>query len=150
MNEIRRSALVPYPVDYMFDLIESVEHYPDFLPWCAAATVLARDESVISARITVDYHGARFSMATRNAMRRPEFMDIRLEKGPFRLFHGEWHLAPLADTACRIEFCLSYEFQNLLTAKLAGAVLDRAANTLVNAFVTRAEQLHGRQPAGNC
>lgn len=143
VNEIRKSALVAYSAERIFDLIEGAEHYPAFLPWCAAATILARDDAVVSARITVDYHGIRLHFATRNPKRRPEFMAIRLEHGPFRQFEGEWHLLPLSADACRIEFGLRYEFRSSLTARFAGPVFDRIANTLVDAFVARADQVYG-------
>ena len=141
MNEIRKSAFVAIPVERMFDLIEAAEHYPVFLPWCGGATILARDENAVRAKITVDYHGLRFDFVTRNPKRRPEFMAIHLERGPFRHFEGEWHLARLTPAACRIEFCLRYEFESLVMAALAGPVFGRMANTLVNAFVGRAEQV---------
>jgi ribosome-associated toxin RatA of RatAB toxin-antitoxin module len=146
MNEIRKSALVAYPAERIFDLIEAAEHYPEFLPWCAAATILTRDEDTVSARITIDYHGVRLNFATRNPKRRPDYMAIHLEHGPFRHFQGEWHLARLAEDACRIEFALSYEFKNPVTAKLAAPVLDRIANTLVDAFVARADEVYGTTP----
>ena len=146
MNEIRKTALVAYSAERIFDLIEAAEDYPAFLPWCAAATILERDEDTVSARITIDYHGARFNFATRNPKRRPEFMAIHLEHGPFRHFEGEWHLARLAADACRIEFTLRYEFASALTARLAGPIFDRIANTLVDAFVARADQVYGSTP----
>ena len=148
MNEVRKSVLLPFPVEGMFDLIEAAEHYPDFLPWCSEATVLSRDEDVVSARITVDYHRVRFHFVTRNPKRRPEFMAIRVEQGPFRHFEGEWRLAPLAATACKVEFFLRYEFQSAVMAKLAGPVFDNIANTLVDAYVRRAEQVFGRKAEG--
>ena len=147
MNEIRKSALVAIPIERMFDLIEGAEHYPQFLPWCGGATILARDETVVRARITVDYHGARFDFVTRNPKRRPQFMAIHLEHGPFRHFEGEWRLARLTPAACKIEFCLRYEFESLVMATLAGPVFGRMANTLVNAFVGRAEQVYGGDAA---
>lgn len=143
MNEIRKTALVGYSAARMFDLIEAAEHYPAFLPWCAAASILARDEQMVSARITIDYHGVRLQFATRNTKQRPEFMSIRLEHGPFRHFEGEWHLRPLAPDACRIEFGLRYEFRRSMTARLAAPVLDRIASTLVDAFVARADSVYG-------
>ena len=147
MNEIRKSALVAYSAERIFDLIEAAEHYPAFLPWCAAATILGRDEETVSARITIDYHGIRFNFATRNPKRRPESMAIHLEHGPFRHFEGKWHLARLADDACRIDFTLRYEFGSALTARLAGPVFDRIANSLVDAFVARADQVYGSTPS---
>lgn len=133
----------------MFDLIEAAEDYPAFLPWCAGATILARDESVVSARIAIDYHGVRFHIVTRNPKRRPDYMAIHLEQGPFRHFAGEWSLARLAADACKIEFCLRYEFQSATMARLAGPVFDRIANMLVDAFVGRAEQVGGGKTAGS-
>jgi ribosome-associated toxin RatA of RatAB toxin-antitoxin module len=143
VNEIRKSALVGHSAERIFDLIEKAEDYPAFLPWCAGSTILARDEHTVSARISIDYHGVRLDLATRNSKRRPEFMSIQLEHGPFRHFEGQWELAVLATAACRIEFGLRYEFQSRVMARLAGPVFDRIANTLVDAFVARAEQVYG-------
>jgi ribosome-associated toxin RatA of RatAB toxin-antitoxin module len=143
VNEVRKSALVAFPAERMFDMIEAAEHYPEFLPWCANATVLARDDDVVSARIEVDFHGVRFQFVTRNPKRRPEFMAIELENGPFRHFGGEWRLARLTDYACKIEFYLGYEFDSAVMARLAGPVFNRIADTLMDAFVGRAEQLGG-------
>jgi ribosome-associated toxin RatA of RatAB toxin-antitoxin module len=145
VNEIRKSALVAHSTERIFDLIEAAEHYPEFLPWCAAATIIGRSEDVVSARITIDFHGVRFHFSTRNPKRRPEFMAIHLEHGPFRHFEGTWHLARLTEDACRIEFTLRYEFHNAVTARLAGPVLDRIADTLVDAFVARADAVYGRE-----
>jgi len=104
VTEVRKSALVPFSAENMFDLIEAAEDYPAFLPWCAGATVLARDESVVAARLAVDFHGVRFQFSTRNPKRRPEFMAIRIEQGPFRNFDGEWHLTPLAPECVQDRF----------------------------------------------
>jgi ribosome-associated toxin RatA of RatAB toxin-antitoxin module len=76
--EVRKSMLVAYSAESMFDLIEAVEHYPAFLPWCAGAVVLSRDESVVIANLSVDYHGLRLGFTTRNPKRRPESMAITL------------------------------------------------------------------------
>jgi ribosome-associated toxin RatA of RatAB toxin-antitoxin module len=144
--ELRRSALVAQAAEDMFDLIEAAEHYPDFLPWCAGATILARDESVVAAEITVAYRGVRFSFATRNQKRRPEWMAVRLERGPFRHFEGEWRLRPLTASACKVEFTLRYEFGGALVGTVAAPVFDHIANTLVDAFVNRARQVLGERP----
>lgn len=127
----------------MFDLVEAAEHYPAFLPWCAGATILARDESVVVADIAVDYHGVRFHFTTRNPKRRPEWMAVTLERGPFRRFEGEWCLTPLGSSGCKIGFTFRYEFDAAVVRTLAGPVFDRIANTFVDAFVARAEDVFG-------
>ena len=141
--EIHKSALVAYSAERMFDLIEAAEHYPTFLPWCAGATILARDDSVVIADIAVDYHGVRFSFTTRNPKRRPEWLAVTLERGPFRRFEGEWRLTPLAASACKIAFTFRYESGVALARTLAGPVFGRIANTFVDAFVARADQVFG-------
>ena len=141
--EIRRSALIQSSAARTFDLIEAAEHYPAFLPWCADAVILARDESFVAARLTVDYHGLRFDLTTRNPKQRPHWMAVRLDRGPFRRFEGEWRLTELAAEACKIEFLLRYEFDSALVGRLAGGVFDGIANTLVDAFARRAESAPG-------
>jgi ribosome-associated toxin RatA of RatAB toxin-antitoxin module len=144
--EIRRSALIGRPAPDTFDLIEAAEHYPAFLPWCADAVILARDDSVVVARLTLNYRGLHFDLTTRNPKRRPNWMAIYLERGPFRRFEGEWQVQELAAQACKIEFTLRYEFDSALVGKLASNVFDGIADKLVDAFARRAEETLG--PAG--
>jgi ribosome-associated toxin RatA of RatAB toxin-antitoxin module len=139
--EIKRSALLFRPATTVFELIERAEDYPKFLPWCADAVILERSETIVAARITVDYHGLRFDMTTRNPKRRPHWMAIHLESGPFRRFEGEWRLSELTPEACKAEFTLRYELGGALLSKAAGRVFDGIANTLVDAYARRAEQL---------
>lgn len=122
----------------MFDLIEAVEHYPEFVPWCVHTTVLSRDEESISARIRVGYRGITIEFTTQNRKQRPRWMSISSQDGPFRRFHGEWHLTELGPTACRIDFDLSCEF-NPGVAALTAPVMHHVASNLVHAFVQRAQ-----------
>ena len=142
--EIHKSALIGQSAADMFDLIEAAEHYPEFLPWCADAVILTRDESVVSARITVDYLAVRFSLTTRNPKRRPHWMGVHMQEGPFKRFEGEWRLTELAAEACKVEFYLRYEF-GILFGILAGPVFEGIATSLVDAFVNRAEQVRGEK-----
>jgi ribosome-associated toxin RatA of RatAB toxin-antitoxin module len=146
--EVRRSALVTHPVEAMFDLIEAVERYPEFLPWCAATTVVSRDDALVRAQIDVAWHGLRFRMATRNPKRRPEWLAFELEDGPFRRFEGEWHLRALAPAACKVELAMRYELGGPLLATVAAAASDRVVGGFVDAFVTRADRLAGRGRPG--
>jgi ribosome-associated toxin RatA of RatAB toxin-antitoxin module len=141
--EVHKSALVAHTAEHMFDLIEAAEHYPQFLPWCSAATILERTDDVVVARIVISYRGVKFDFVTRNPKRRPEWMAVDLEQGPFRRFAGDWQLRPLQDRGCKIEFRLRYEFANAVMARVAGPVFERIADTLVDAFVERAAQTYG-------
>jgi ribosome-associated toxin RatA of RatAB toxin-antitoxin module len=140
--QLRRSALVGFPAAAMFDLIEAAEHYPAFVPWCVGTTILARDDAVVAAEIRVDYRGVCFSFTTRNPKRRPEWLGVRLERGPFRRFEGDWHITSLAPAACKVEFVFQYELGGRLSAGLARPVFDHVATALIDAFVARAEHMH--------
>lgn len=137
--EIRRSVLVPYRAESMFDLIEQAEAYPSFLPWCTSATILERTDDWVGARLEFSYLNVRFAMRTRNPKRRPEWLQVRLVEGPFRRFHGDWHLVPLAEQGCKVSFDLSYETSAGLFDRVASAALDRVFGSVVEAFVKRAE-----------
>ena len=126
----------------MFALVDAAEAYPEFLPWCSGATVMLRDATRTRATIHVNYHGVRQSFTTDNAKEPPEKMTIRLVEGPFRVLDGEWRFKPLAEDACKIEFCLHYEFSSRILEKLVGPVFSYIANTMVDAFVKRADKLY--------
>jgi ribosome-associated toxin RatA of RatAB toxin-antitoxin module/CRP-like cAMP-binding protein len=139
--QVRRSILLPYPADFMFDLIEQAEHYPKFLPWCTDAVILERTEEIVAARISMRVAGLTLSLQTRNPKRRPEWLALRMVRGPLRRFEGEWRLTPLNASACRVEFTLNYEFADRLTERVAGPVFARMADTMVDAYVARAERI---------
>lgn len=139
--DVHKTALVAHPIEAMFDLIEAAENYPLFLPWCQSAIILERTDEIVAARIVVNYHGARFTIVTRNPKRRPEWLGVDMEQGPFRRFSGNWHLTPLGSEGCKVEFRLHYDFASPVLARVAGPVFDRIANTMVDAFVARAGSL---------
>jgi ribosome-associated toxin RatA of RatAB toxin-antitoxin module len=144
---VRRSALLAQPAGHLFDVIEAAEHYPRFLPWCVGAVIISRDDEVVSADLQVRLAGMNFSMRTRNPKRRPEFMAIHLERGPFRRFEGEWHLTALSADACKVAFMLDYEFDSSFMTHAAGPVFRHAADTLMDAFVRHAQTLPVAPPA---
>jgi ribosome-associated toxin RatA of RatAB toxin-antitoxin module len=159
MREMHRSALVPYSTEQMYDLIERVEDYPAFLPWCTRTELIERTDGIVSATVEVGFRELHVRVTTRNEKRRPEWMAIHMQDGSFRHFVGEWKLLPLGTLGCRIDFTLRYELA-LHAEKLAGPLIDRAANDMVDAFVRRADAVYGGndadgppraagQPAGN-
>jgi ribosome-associated toxin RatA of RatAB toxin-antitoxin module len=146
--QLQRTVLVDQPADLLFDVIEAAEHYPRFLPWCAGARILQRDDQVVAAELQVRWRGLDFSLRTRNPKRRPEHMLIQLEQGPFRHFHGEWQLTPLAADACKVVFRLDYDWAGTLVSQLSGPVFAQVTGTLVDAFVRRAQALAAAAPPG--
>ena len=138
---VRRSLLMPYRTEDMFDLIEQAEHYPQFIPWCVDAQILERTDEMVAARLSMRVAGLTMTLQTRNPKRRPEWLALKMERGPLRRFEGEWRLTPLNAGACRIEFTLAYEFADAMIERVAGPVFARMADTMVEAYVRRAERI---------
>lgn len=143
MPEVRRSVLVGYSPEQMFSLVDRVEDYPSFLPWCGGTTLLQRDAEVTRASILISYHGIRQSFTTENTKRAPGEMHIRLVEGPFRRLDGSWRFADLSGRGCKVELTLNYEYSNRLLEKLLGPVFNHIASTLVEAFVKQAGRIYG-------
>ena len=142
MHCVKKNVLVPFRREPRFELVDDVESYPKFLPWCGGARVLERSGDRKTARIDIDYHGVRAHFTTDNVNRPPDAIVITLNDGPFRHLHGEWRFVALGDIGCRIEFALAYEFATLLLDKVIGPVFGHIANTLIDAFVRRAEAVY--------
>lgn len=145
MREIRRDAIVPHSADRMYELIERVEDYPQFLPWCLGTQLIERSESVVKATVEVGVRDLRVRVTTHNEKRAPEFMVIHLQGGSFRHFQGQWQLRPLGPGGCHILFALQFELAMRAEA-LAGRLIEHAADRMVDAFVQRADLLFATDP----
>ena len=143
MAEVNKSVLVSYPASRMFALVDAVEQYPEFLPWCGGTELLLRDPNFTRATIHINYRGIRQSFTTENSKREPQLMQIRLIEGPFKTLHGDWRFADLGGKGCKIELRLHYEFSNRLFEKLVGPVFGYIMNSLVDSFVKRAQRIYG-------
>lgn len=144
MKRIARSAIVEHGADEMYALVEHVEAYPEFLPWCRQARVLSRGAGRSVATLAVGVKGLRYEFTTENASRPPEAIDLKLVEGPFRRFAAHWRFAALGPQASRIEFSMEYEFAGALVSRALGPLFDGIANTMVDAFKRRADALHGK------
>lgn len=146
MPVIHRSALLPLPVDAVFDVVSDVSRYPDFLPWCRDATVLeARGDEVV-AELELNAPGMHQRFTTRNVLLPYERIELHLVSGPFATFEGAWHFKRLGDDeGARVELDLHFELSGaraLLGGALSGFFV-RAADQMVDAFCRRAMTLHG-------
>lgn len=143
MTEVVKTLLVPYTPEEMFRLVDDVEAYSKFLPWCGGSQVHQRTEDLTEATLQISYMQVKQQFTTLNEKRPPGEMIIRLKSGPFRSMEGYWRFKPLGDAACKIEFALRYEFTNKVFEKVLGPVFGFIANNLVDAFIQRAETVYG-------
>ena len=143
MQRVQKSVLVPYSARQMFDLVDDVERYCEFLPWCGGSRVITQTGSGKVARIDISFKGVAAHFTTRNANSPPESITIALEEGPFKALTGKWSFKALAPDACKVEFDLSYEFKTTMLEALVGPVFNHIARTFIDAFVKRAEAQYG-------
>ncbi|MDP3785634.1 MAG: type II toxin-antitoxin system RatA family toxin [Undibacterium sp.] len=143
MADVKKKVLVSYSAEQMFALVEKVEDYPLFLPWCGGVSIAERTENHLKATLSINYHGIKQSFTTQNVNSPPHMMEMVLVDGPFRHLHGRWTFTPLRVDACKIEFDLHYEFSSKLLEHLIGPVFSKITNNFVDAFCERAEQVYG-------
>lgn len=149
MPAIRRSALVRHTPQQMFDLVNDVESYPLFVPWCRAARIDARAPGELIATLEIAKGRLSREFATRNLLRPPGRIEMQLVRGPFRSLAGEWSFTDYGAGLCRVEFSLAFEYSSRLVALTLGPLFVRVTDSLVQAFCRRAEQLYGEGGTGD-
>lgn len=143
MPSVSKSVLVPYGAPRMFALVERVEDYPLFLPWCGGAQVHERSPEHMVATLRIDYRGLRQSFTTENRHEPDRSIRMGLREGPFSRLDGVWQFVALRDDACKVSFTLDYVFAGSLLSRALSPVFDQIAGSFVDAFVRRADELYG-------
>lgn len=144
MAEIQKSLLIEHSAQRMFHLVTDVEKYPEFLPWCGGVEVFQSSPELMEAKIHINFKGVKQFFHTKNIQDYPNTIDMQFIDGPFKNFEGKWIFTQLTQEACKIEFHLKYEFSNYVLDKIIGPVFSMIANTFVNSFVKRADDIYGQ------
>ncbi len=145
MTHIARSALVPYLPEEMFALVNDIDRYPEFLPWCSGAQVLDRQHHQMRARIDLALSGVRKSFVTSNRLQQEKMIEMRLEEGPFKHLHGFWRFDRLGDAGSKISLDLEFDFSSRLLGAAFKAMFHQVASSMVDAFCKRAVDVYGKR-----
>lgn len=146
MSTIQRSALVHYSPAEMYALVNDVDSYHRFLPWCRSSRVVESGESTMLANIEIALGVLHRSFSTRNTLDPPHRIELSLVDGPFRKLHGFWQFDKLkTENACKVSLSLSFEFDNTMMSIAARPVFTQIANSLVDAFTKRAVEVYGER-----
>lgn len=141
-HRVERSALVNYSAAQMFDLINDIEAYPQFMDGCVGAKILARGDDWLEARLELSKAGVSQSFVTRNQLQPPHSMSMNLVDGPFKYLRGVWRFTPLGEQACKVTFELEFELQNRLLGMAVGKLFEVVSNKQVDALCARAKQVY--------
>lgn len=144
MPKIQRSALLHCSAERMFSVISDVEQYPEFVPYCVAASARPDGDGVV-ASLDLVAKGFREQFTTRNTALPGERLDMQLVSGPFSRFHGAWQLTPIGTQGCQVELSVDFEFRGglKLLSRVVGRSVGQAADRIVGAFCARAESSDG-------
>ena len=142
MPQISRSALVPFSAEQMYQLVNDVHSYPDFLPGCTGSRVLNATSNEMTAAVDVAKAGISKTFTTRNTLLDNQSINMQLVDGPFRKLMGGWHFTPLSPEACKVELHLDFEFTNKLIELAFGKVFKELAGNMVQAFTQRAKEVY--------
>lgn len=143
MTSINRSALVPYTQHQMFELVNDIEDYPRFLPWCHGCQVHSRTDQQVEATLDIAWSGIHKSFTTRNYLYPSERIELTLVKGPFQQLTGRWSFMPLGEHGCKVNLELEFELAGGFMDRLFHPIFNNIANSLVDLFCKRASELYG-------
>lgn len=145
MTAISKSALVPYSPAEMFALVDDIEAYPQFLPWCSAARVLERSVDEVRATLELSKGGVEKAFTTCNRIQHDKMIEMRLVEGPFRHLEGFWRFAPLGNDGCKVSLDMEFDFASRMLGMVVGPVFSQVANSLVDSFQQRAVDVYGKR-----
>lgn len=143
MPQISRSAIVSYSAKQMYELVNDVAAYPEFLPGCVGSRVLSQSATEMVAAVDVEKLGIRKTFVTRNTLVEAQKIGMQLVEGPFRKLTGGWTFSELPNNSCKVELNLQFEFTNKLIELAFGKVFNELAANMVSAFSLRAKKVYG-------
>jgi ribosome-associated toxin RatA of RatAB toxin-antitoxin module len=143
MTHVQKSALVKFSALQMYELVDNIEAYPEFLPWCGGSRIISRSAEVVEAELEIAKGGFHKSFATRNKLDHGGRIYMSLLNGPFSSLEGVWDFMPLREDASKISLDLEFEMSGKLAALAFGAVFNQICNTMVSSFTQRAKQVYG-------
>ncbi|MGJ0491693.1 type II toxin-antitoxin system RatA family toxin [Methylobacter sp.] len=143
MTVVEKSALVKFSAQQMFDLVNDIEAYPRFLPWCSGSRILKREGDIVEAELLISKGGFKKSFSTRNIIDKGGRITVSLLEGPFSYLEGTWDFMPLREDASKISLNLEFEMPGLLANLAFGAVFNQICNTMVSSFTQRAKEIYG-------
>ncbi len=144
MTVVQKSALVKFSAQQMFDLVDDIESYPEFLPWCSGSRVLRREDDIVDGEIQISKGGLQKSFATRNRVEHGRKIYLSLLEGPFQSLEGVWEFIPLREDASKISLNLQFVISGKLAGLAFGPVFNQICNTMVTSFIQRAKQIYGQ------
>lgn len=143
MAKIQRHAVVPYSSKLMFELVDDIQRYPEFLKWCHTTTVHTRSDNEVTATLDLSQGPLHKSFTTKNELFPYQKIAMHLVNGPFKKLEGVWEFIDVEKTQCRVSLDLEFEFSQGFLSLLLEPIFGQIADRLVDHFCERAKALYG-------
>jgi ribosome-associated toxin RatA of RatAB toxin-antitoxin module len=143
MHRISKSAIVPYTPQQMFELVNNIDDYSQFLNWCDSSAILNQSDNQITASVEINKGGINQTFSTLNTLTPYKSIAMELVDGPFDELSGEWRFEALGDNAAKIHLNLQFKFKSMLIDMALSPVFKNIANSQLDSFVERAKYIYG-------
>ncbi|MCK5818545.1 MAG: SRPBCC family protein [Psychromonas sp.] len=145
MPEVSRSALLMYSADEMFQLVNDIDAYPEFLIGCVGSQIISKQGNALYASIEVAKAGIHKTFTTENTLINGQRISMKLVDGPFEHLSGNWRFLRLDDKACKVNFDLSFEFTSKLVEFTFGRIFNSLVGSMMTSFAARAKVIYGER-----
>ena len=142
MGNVSKTASVSYTAEQMYGLVNDIESYPEFLPWCTDAVIFSQTDSELTASVSLATGKLKQTFTTKNKMEPGHRIDINLISGPFKYLRGFWQFDDVRDGVCHVELYMEFEFKNKVLKIMLSSVFTQFMNSLVSSFIKRARQIY--------
>jgi ribosome-associated toxin RatA of RatAB toxin-antitoxin module len=143
MHHISKSAIVPYTPQQMFELVNNIDDYSQFLNWCDSSSILNQSDDQITASVQINQGGLKQSFSTLNTLTPYKSIEMQLLDGPFDELSGEWRFETLGENAAKVHLTLQFKFKSMLIDMALSPIFKSIANSQLDAFVARAKYIYG-------
>jgi ribosome-associated toxin RatA of RatAB toxin-antitoxin module len=143
MHHISKSAIVPYTPQQMFELVNNIDDYSQFLNWCDSSSILNQSDDQITASVQINQGGLKQSFSTLNTLTPYKSIEMQLLDGPFDELSGEWRFETLGENASKVHLTLQFKFKSMLIDMALSPIFKSIANSQLDAFVARAKYIYG-------
>jgi ribosome-associated toxin RatA of RatAB toxin-antitoxin module len=140
MTTISHKKIVPYTREQMYALVNAVDDYAKFLPWCSSSKIITQTAEGMTAEMTVKN---TVTFTTQNTLTPYSKIELKLVSGPFKQLHGAWQFVEAAEGHCEIQVHLEFTFKNTLLKIALGSIFEEIGHKLITAFIARAKVVYG-------
>jgi ribosome-associated toxin RatA of RatAB toxin-antitoxin module len=142
LESISKFAVVPFTCEQMYELVNDVESYPVFLPWCSGGVVHVHETNYMKASVSLAVGGIKQTFTTEGALQPGRRIEVQLVSGPFKRLYGYWTFEPAGEGMCRISFQMNFEYKNKIIKLALNKIFQRIGDSLVSSFIERAKVLY--------